>query len=115
MPALANEIKERLELLGLSQQDIDVLMSVDSGNEVDFDGRLNHGAVTYFEALTKSRNSKVVVNWYVVKSSINRIWISAYCTIELMLKGLFMNFWDSLRNEKKCFTKIPSPWSRWVD
>lgn len=115
MPALVNEIRERLELLGLSQQDVDVLMSVDSGNEVGFDGRLNHGAVTYFEALTKSRNSKIVVNWYVVKCSINRIWISAYCIIQPMIKGLFMNFWDSLRYEKKCFTTIPSPWSRWVD
>ena len=73
MPALANEIRERLELLGLSQRDIDVLTSVDSGNEVDFDGRLNHGVVTYFEALTKGRDPKTVVNWYVVKGSINRI------------------------------------------
>jgi aspartyl-tRNA(Asn)/glutamyl-tRNA(Gln) amidotransferase subunit B len=67
MPALANEIRKRLELLGLSQQDVDVLMAVDSGNEVGFDGQLNRGAVTYFEALAKGRNSKMVVNWYVVK------------------------------------------------
>ncbi|KAI0303985.1 Glutamyl-tRNA amidotransferase B subunit [Russula brevipes] len=65
MPALANEIRERLALHGLSQQDIDVLMAVDSGNEVGFDGRLNHGAVTYFEVLTKGRSSKMVVNWII--------------------------------------------------
>jgi len=65
MPALANEIRERLERHGLSQKDIDVLMTVDSGNEVGFDGQLNHGAVTYFEALTNGRSSKVVVNWII--------------------------------------------------
>lgn len=63
MPALANEIRERLKRHGLSQQDIDVLMAVDSGDEVGFDGRLNLGAVMYFEALANGRNSKVVVNW----------------------------------------------------
>jgi hypothetical protein len=94
MPALANEIRERLEILGLNQQDVDVLMSVDSGNEVGFDGWLNHGAVTYFEALTKGRNSKTVVNWCVVKCSINRIWISAdsYNSTHGKQKGLYMNF-----------------------
>ncbi|KAH9965828.1 Glutamyl-tRNA-Gln amidotransferase B subunit [Russula dissimulans] len=65
MPALPNEIRERLALHGLSQQDIDVLIAVDSGNEVGFDGQLNHGAVTYFEALTKDRNPKMVVNWII--------------------------------------------------
>ena len=63
MPALANEIRERLKRYGLSQQDIDVLMAVDSGDEVGFDGRLNLGTVMYFEALAKGRNSKMVVNW----------------------------------------------------
>jgi aspartyl-tRNA(Asn)/glutamyl-tRNA(Gln) amidotransferase subunit B len=72
MPALANEIRERLALHGLSQQDIDVLMAVDSGNEVGLDGRLNHGAVTYFEVLTKGRSSKMVVNWCVVVYGISR-------------------------------------------
>jgi aspartyl-tRNA(Asn)/glutamyl-tRNA(Gln) amidotransferase subunit B len=63
MPALANEIRERLSLHGLSPQDIDLLMAVDSGNDVGLDGRLNDGAVAYFEALTKGRGSKMVVNW----------------------------------------------------
>jgi aspartyl-tRNA(Asn)/glutamyl-tRNA(Gln) amidotransferase subunit B len=65
MPALANEIRERLSLCGLSPQDIDMLIAVDSGNDVGFDGRLNPGAVAYFEALTEGRDSKMVVNWYV--------------------------------------------------
>ncbi|KAI9513292.1 Glutamyl-tRNA amidotransferase B subunit [Russula earlei] len=65
MPALADEIRERLTLHGLTQQDTDVLMAVDSGNEVDFDGRLNHVAVTYFEEVSKGRNPKTVVNWII--------------------------------------------------
>lgn len=68
MPVLANEIKERLALDGLTPQDIDVLMAVDSGNEIGFDGQRSAGAVTYFEALTKGRNSKTVVNWYAFPS-----------------------------------------------
>ncbi|KAF8505869.1 GatB/GatE catalytic domain-containing protein [Russula emetica] len=63
MPALANEIRKRLSLRGLSPQDIDMLMAVDSGNDVGLDGRLNSGAVTYFEALAEGRGSKMVVNW----------------------------------------------------
>jgi len=88
MPALAKEIRERIKRHGLRQRDIDVLMAVDSGNEVGFDGQLNPGAVMYFEALTKDRNSKMVVNWYVVKIPIDR-------DSELMpvqFKGLYMNF-----------------------
>ncbi|KAI0005114.1 Glutamyl-tRNA amidotransferase B subunit [Russula compacta] len=65
MPPLANEIRERLGLYGLGQQDIDVLMAVDSGNEVGLDGCLNRGAVTYFEAVSKGRSSKIVVNWII--------------------------------------------------
>lgn len=65
MPALANEVRKRLSLRGLSLQDIDMLMAVDSGNDVGFDGQLNDGAVAYFEALVKDRDAKVVVNWCV--------------------------------------------------
>lgn len=64
MPALPDEIRERLVLHGLTQHEIDVLMAVDSGHEVSFDGRQGYGAVTYFEALlTNGRNSKTVINW----------------------------------------------------
>ncbi len=64
MPALPDEIRERLVHHGLTQNEIDVLMAVDSGHEVGFDGRQGHGAVTYFEALlTNGRNSKTVINW----------------------------------------------------
>ncbi len=64
MPPLPDKIRERLTLHGLTQHEIDVLMAVDSGHEVGFDGRQGSGAVTYFEALlTNHRNSKTVVNW----------------------------------------------------
>lgn len=64
MPALPDEIRQRLALHGLTQHEIDVLMGVDSGHEVGFDGRQGCGAVTYFEALlTHGRNSKTVINW----------------------------------------------------
>ncbi len=65
MPALANEIRERLSLRALSPRDIDMLMAVDSGNDVGLDGQLNSGAVAYFEALAEGRGSKMVVNWCV--------------------------------------------------
>jgi aspartyl-tRNA(Asn)/glutamyl-tRNA(Gln) amidotransferase subunit B len=63
MPALAHEIKERLARHGLSPQDIDVLMAIDAGNEVRFDGQRSPGAVAYFEALTEGRNPKTIINW----------------------------------------------------
>ncbi|KAF8272096.1 Glutamyl-tRNA amidotransferase B subunit [Lactarius quietus] len=44
MPALPDEIRARLVLHGLTQHEIDVLMSVDSGHEVGFDGRQGYGA-----------------------------------------------------------------------
>ncbi|KAI9447932.1 Glutamyl-tRNA amidotransferase B subunit [Lactarius indigo] len=66
MPALPDEIRKRLVLHGLTQNEIDVLMAVDSGHEVGFDGRQGRGAVTYFEALlTNDRNSKTVINWII--------------------------------------------------
>jgi aspartyl-tRNA(Asn)/glutamyl-tRNA(Gln) amidotransferase subunit B len=89
MPALSNEIRERLSLRGLSPQDIDMLMAVDSGNDVGLDGRLNDGAVAYFEALTEGRGSKVVVNWCVFNYQIPRTRSSIYLYDN---KGYYMNF-----------------------
>ncbi|KAH9045301.1 glutamyl-tRNA amidotransferase [Lactarius pseudohatsudake] len=66
MPALPDEIRERLVFHGLTQNEIDVLMAVDSGHEVGFDGRQGRGAITYFEALlTNDRSSKTVINWII--------------------------------------------------
>jgi aspartyl-tRNA(Asn)/glutamyl-tRNA(Gln) amidotransferase subunit B len=64
MPELAAAIHVRLCSQGLSKQGTEVLMSVDSGREVGFDGEPGTGgAVAYFDSLAKGRDPKVVVNW----------------------------------------------------
>ncbi|ETW84098.1 hypothetical protein HETIRDRAFT_312503 [Heterobasidion irregulare TC 32-1] len=45
MPELPDEVRSRLQAQGLSQRDVDVLMAVDSGREVGFDGALGQGAL----------------------------------------------------------------------
>lgn len=66
MPQLPDATRARLLNLGLSERDADVLMTVDSGRGVGFDGELEKGAVAYFDALAQQRDPKVVVNWFVV-------------------------------------------------
>ena len=64
LPDLPNASRKRLrEQYGLQQQDIDVLLSVDSGKDVAYDGGIGYSAVRYFEAAAQGRNPKVVVNW----------------------------------------------------
>lgn len=64
MPELPRTILLRLCNQGLSKRDAEVLMSVDSGREVGFDGEPGSGgAVAYFDSLSKGRDAKVVVNW----------------------------------------------------
>ena len=64
MPELPSAMRLRLLSQGLSTRDAEVLMSVDSGREVAFDGEPGSGgAVAYFDSLSKGRDAKVVVNW----------------------------------------------------
>jgi aspartyl-tRNA(Asn)/glutamyl-tRNA(Gln) amidotransferase subunit B len=63
MPELPSATRTRLYAIGLSVRDIDVLMAVDSGREVRFDGELGQGAVAYFDKVVVGRHPKVVVNW----------------------------------------------------
>ncbi|TFY69182.1 hypothetical protein EVG20_g3256 [Dentipellis fragilis] len=63
MPELPHQIRARLQRQGLSQRDTDVLMAVDSGREVGYDGELGQGATAYFDALARDRDPKEVVNW----------------------------------------------------
>jgi len=64
MPELPDVTRLRLLDQGLSVRDTEVLMSVDSGREVGFDGEPGSGgAVAYFDNLSKGRDPKVVVNW----------------------------------------------------
>ena len=64
MPELPEETANRLGKLGLTPRDTEVLMAVDSGREVGYDGVLGQGAVAYFDAVSHGREPKVVVNWY---------------------------------------------------
>ncbi|CCM01738.1 uncharacterized protein FIBRA_03804 [Fibroporia radiculosa] len=63
MPELPDATRARLQALGLSRRDTDVLMEVDSGREVRFDGEVGRGAVAYFDQISQGRDPKVVVNW----------------------------------------------------
>ena len=66
MPELPDATRSRLLRQGLSERDADVLMSIDSGREVGFDGEPGDGgAVAYFDTLSKDRDPKVAVNWLV--------------------------------------------------
>ena len=64
LPELPNISRKRLkEQYRLHQQDIDVLLSVDSGKDVPYDGGIGYGAVKYFETVAQGRDPKAVVNW----------------------------------------------------
>ena len=71
LPELPWEARKRLkEVYGLSERDVDVLLNVDAGREVRFDGEPGDSAVSFFDKLCTTqraaggrRNPKVVVNW----------------------------------------------------
>lgn len=63
MPEVPGEIRKRLVQQGLPDRDINVLLSIDSGAMVGYDGHVNDGAVTYFTEISKGRSPKVVLNW----------------------------------------------------
>ncbi|KAI0698570.1 Glutamyl-tRNA amidotransferase B subunit [Cytidiella melzeri] len=63
MPDLPAVTEGRLRGMGLSQRDCEVLMAIDSGREVGYDGTLGQGAVAYFDTVAQGRDPKAVVNW----------------------------------------------------
>lgn len=63
MPELPLETRDRLLKLGLSERDVGVLLSVDSGRDVGTDGLLEQGVVAYFDQLSRDHDPKTVVNW----------------------------------------------------
>ena len=65
MPELPQETRVRLMRVGLTEQEAEVLMTVDAGREVRFDGEPPRGAVQYFDRLAQGRSAKAAVNWYV--------------------------------------------------
>ena len=67
MPELPDATRARLrQQYSLTSRDIDVLMTIDSGREVGYDGKVGGGAVAYFDQLCagQRRDPKIVVNWY---------------------------------------------------
>ncbi|KAG8930244.1 hypothetical protein FRC01_003112 [Tulasnella sp. 417] len=65
MPELPSALSTRLQNdYGLTERQAEVLMSVDSGVNIGYDGEVAPpGAVPYFEEVAKGRDPKVVVNW----------------------------------------------------
>lgn len=69
MPELPSETRERLLKLGLSERDVGVLLSVDSGRDVGVDGSLEGGVIAYFDQLSRDHDPKAVVNWSATSST----------------------------------------------
>ena len=67
IPPLPGSTKARLLALGLSERDVDVLMTIDAAVDVGYDGEARRGAVAYLDEVSVGRNPKVVVNWYVCR------------------------------------------------
>ncbi|KAG8218999.1 glutamyl-tRNA(Gln) amidotransferase subunit B [Butyriboletus roseoflavus] len=65
MPELPRETRARLMNIGLTEQEAEVLMAVDAGREVRFDGEPTKGAVQYFDRLAQGRSAKSAVNWMI--------------------------------------------------
>ncbi|GJE84861.1 glutamyl-tRNA amidotransferase B subunit [Phanerochaete sordida] len=63
IPPLPASTKDRLLELGLSERDVDVLMTIDATIDVGYDGEARRGAVAYFDEVSQGRSPKVVVNW----------------------------------------------------
>lgn len=76
MPELPRETRARLIGIGLTEQEAEVLMAVDAGREVRFDGEPARGAVQYFDRLVQGRSAKAAVNWYVCAPAPYSSWYS---------------------------------------
>ncbi|KZO96976.1 glutamyl-tRNA amidotransferase [Calocera viscosa TUFC12733] len=65
MPPLPCDIRQRLsEQHGLSERDIDVLMSMWAVSDVPFDGEWREDdALSYFQDVAQGRDSRTVANW----------------------------------------------------
>ncbi|KIP04894.1 hypothetical protein PHLGIDRAFT_108957, partial [Phlebiopsis gigantea 11061_1 CR5-6] len=63
LPPLPNVTRARLLALGLSERDVDVLMTIDADIDTEYDGTAKRGAVAYFDEVSQGRNPKTAVNW----------------------------------------------------
>lgn len=55
--------RARLLALGLSERDVDVLMTIDADIDTEYDGTAKRGAVAYFDEVSQGRSPKAAVNW----------------------------------------------------
>lgn len=64
LPELPDHLRQRLtKQYNLTQRDVDILLSVDAGKDVPFDGEASTSVVSFFEATAEGRSPKTVVNW----------------------------------------------------
>ncbi|KLO08523.1 Glutamyl-tRNA amidotransferase B subunit [Schizopora paradoxa] len=64
MPELPDATRSRLLSRGLSERDVEFLISVDGGREVGFDGKLGRGgAIAFFDLVSEGRDAKSAFNW----------------------------------------------------
>lgn len=87
MPELPEATRQRLLDMDLTRRDADVLMDVDSGREVRFDGQLGPGPVDYFDEVSRGRDPKVVVNWCASRCSCSLIPVEHHSRITHELLG----------------------------
>jgi aspartyl-tRNA(Asn)/glutamyl-tRNA(Gln) amidotransferase subunit B len=65
MPELPSALHTRLQSqYGISARDAEVLMFIESGSDVGYDGEAEKGsAVNYFEQVADGGDPKVAANW----------------------------------------------------
>jgi aspartyl-tRNA(Asn)/glutamyl-tRNA(Gln) amidotransferase subunit B len=63
MPELPQVMRGRLLSKGLNERDVDFLMSLDVGRDVQYDGAPSQGFLSFFEQVSKNRDPKTALNW----------------------------------------------------
>ena len=58
----------RLRSVGLTEQEAEVLMILDAGRDVRFDGEPALGALQYFDCLVQGRSAKAAVSYVWVQA-----------------------------------------------
>lgn len=90
MPELPHALRSRLQSqYGISAREADIVMSIQSGADVGFDGEPPKGGVVdYFEQVARASDPKEAINWHV--SPVLTLWC-----LFTPLTGSHMNFWVS--------------------
>ena len=96
MPELPAATRQRLLGRGLSERDVDFLMSIDEGREVGSDGQIGSGFVSYFDAVAKDRDPKAAINWCV-----HGICPRSCCLFDIVYLGSHMTSTDFSLHERR--------------